>query len=120
MRSARTFVVFFTASAFAFPLAAQTQTKPQANPTLKRPAAAAATTADTKPSETSAASKLPVRRVVLYKTGVGYFEHQGAVRGAARAPAPDPPARGQSLFRTLACHLCSRIRLFPNRDPDKR
>jgi hypothetical protein len=31
-------------------------------------------------SETSAA-KLPVRRVVLYKTGVGYFEHSGQVRG---------------------------------------
>ncbi|HTU32242.1 MAG TPA: carboxypeptidase regulatory-like domain-containing protein [Candidatus Acidoferrum sp.] len=26
-------------------------------------------------------SKLPVRRVVLYKTGVGYFEHLGEVRG---------------------------------------
>ncbi len=31
-------------------------------------------------SATSAA-KLPVRRVVLYKTGVGYFEHSGQVRG---------------------------------------
>ena len=27
------------------------------------------------------ASKLPVRRVVLYKNGVGYFEHLGRVRG---------------------------------------
>src|SRR5215472_10578643 len=25
--------------------------------------------------------KLPVRRVVLYKNGVGYFEHSGRVRG---------------------------------------
>jgi hypothetical protein len=32
------------------------------------------------PSE-SAATKLPVRRVVLYKSGVGYFEHVGEVRG---------------------------------------
>ena len=35
--------------------------------------------------QTTAASQapatLPVRRVVLYKTGVGYFEHQGEVRG---------------------------------------
>ena len=30
-------------------------------------------------SETGPVS-LPVRRVVLYKTGVGYFEHQGQVR----------------------------------------
>src|SRR4051794_29860226 len=26
------------------------------------------------------ASKLPVKRVVLYKNGVGYFEHLGSVR----------------------------------------
>ncbi|NDQ58507.1 MAG: hypothetical protein GZ088_15685 [Acidipila sp.] len=32
------------------------------------------------PASTSAA-KLPVRRVVLYKNGVGYFEHLGRVRG---------------------------------------
>ncbi|MGA8145850.1 MAG: carboxypeptidase regulatory-like domain-containing protein [Candidatus Acidiferrales bacterium] len=32
-------------------------------------------------SEEQAATKLPVRRVILYKTGVGYFEHLGHVRG---------------------------------------
>src|SRR5258708_23980642 len=34
-------------------------------------------------NETSSATagKLPVRRVVLYKNGVGYFEHLGHVRG---------------------------------------
>jgi len=26
--------------------------------------------------------KLPVKRVVLYKNGLGYFEHLGNVRGA--------------------------------------
>src|ERR1700737_4601604 len=30
----------------------------------------------------SMAAKLPVRRVVLYKNGVGYFEHLGRVRGS--------------------------------------
>src|SRR3989442_14979678 len=30
----------------------------------------------------AAAAKLPVRRVVLYKNGVGYFEHLGRVRGS--------------------------------------
>jgi hypothetical protein len=30
----------------------------------------------------SSAGKLPVRRVVLYKNGVGYFEHLGRVRGS--------------------------------------
>src|SRR5947209_8399941 len=33
-------------------------------------------------AETPAAEKLPVRRVVLYKNGVGYFEHNGRVRGS--------------------------------------
>jgi hypothetical protein len=30
---------------------------------------------------TGAAARLPVRRVVLYKNGIGYFEHLGRVRG---------------------------------------
>jgi hypothetical protein len=30
----------------------------------------------------SGAAELPVRRVVLYKNGVGYFEHQGRVNGS--------------------------------------
>jgi hypothetical protein len=47
--------------------------------------------ADAKKSEAAAesrtdanlsAAKLPVRRVVLYKNGVGYFEHLGHVRGS--------------------------------------
>jgi hypothetical protein len=47
----------------------------------KAPASATATApATSTPSETTAA-KLPIRRVVLYKTGVGYFEHLGHVRG---------------------------------------
>ena len=31
---------------------------------------------------TAASARLPVRRVVLYKNGVGYFEHVGRVRGS--------------------------------------
>jgi hypothetical protein len=34
------------------------------------------------PAPVPSAASLPVRRVVLYKTGVGYFEHVGEVRGA--------------------------------------
>ncbi len=49
------------------------------------PAAKSATTA-AKPARTANAAgtgtqKLPLRRVVLYKSGVGYFEHDGQVRG---------------------------------------
>jgi hypothetical protein len=32
-------------------------------------------------SSETAAAELPIRRVVLYKNGVGYFEHQGSVNG---------------------------------------
>ncbi|MEN3339890.1 MAG: hypothetical protein V7647_3566 [Acidobacteriota bacterium] len=34
------------------------------------------------PAEAATAPSLPVRRVILYKTGVGYFEHLGKVRSA--------------------------------------
>lgn len=48
------------------------------------PSLATAQTAATAPppatAEAAAAAPLPVRRVVLYKNGVGYFEHLGAVR----------------------------------------
>src|SRR2546423_11777196 len=33
-------------------------------------------------AESAATGKLPIRRVVLYKNGVGYFEHLGRVRGS--------------------------------------
>ncbi len=48
--------------------------------TAKQAASSPATPGSHTPEE-SAAAKLPVRRVILYKTGVGYFEHLGHVRG---------------------------------------
>jgi len=67
---------------FSFP---QDQTKPAPRSAVPSPSASAAgvageTRADA--SEASSAGKLPVRRVVLYKNGVGYFEHLGRVRGS--------------------------------------
>src|SRR6202040_1177370 len=44
--------------------------------------AAAAAEARSDTSESSATGRLPVRRVVLYKNGVGFFEHLGSVRGS--------------------------------------
>jgi hypothetical protein len=38
--------------------------------------------AEAREEATPSAAKLPVRRVVLYKNGVGYFEHLGHVRGS--------------------------------------
>ena len=56
-------------------LAAQTANAPQKKPT---PAATAPTAAR------NPAIDLPVRKVVLYKNGVGYFEHAGMVSGNQR------------------------------------
>jgi hypothetical protein len=57
---------------------------PAQDPNPARPQSAAATN-DAHASEvigfSESAAKLPVRRVVLYKNGVGYFEHLGRVRG---------------------------------------
>jgi hypothetical protein len=67
------------------PMAVFAQSKPA--PADKQPvkvagAATADPAAQAEPSsEESSAAKLPVRRVILYKTGVGYFEHLGQVRG---------------------------------------
>ena len=57
----------------AAPLTAQTATHPAA-----KPASAAQSAAP------GAITDLPVRKVVLYKNGVGYFEHAGTVNGNQR------------------------------------
>jgi hypothetical protein len=46
----------------------------------EKPRVTEAATASSEASN-AAAAKLPVRRIVLYKNGVGYFEHLGHVRG---------------------------------------
>ena len=55
------------------------QAAPQASPS--KPAVRAAVSEQTTASNEPAAANLPVRRVILYKTGVGYFEHVGRVQG---------------------------------------
>ncbi|MGB8522264.1 MAG: carboxypeptidase regulatory-like domain-containing protein [Candidatus Acidiferrales bacterium] len=69
-----------TLAIFSIATPANPQSKP--NPAKSQPAAAAPTpAAQSETSEKSPSAKLPVRRVILYKTGVGYFEHLGEVRG---------------------------------------
>src|SRR5260221_4895887 len=46
-----------------------------------KPKTAEAST-DARENQSATTAKLPVRRVVLYKNGVGYFEHLGRVRGS--------------------------------------
>jgi hypothetical protein len=54
-----------------FPSSAQQQQTPQSRRTISAAS----------PGAPAAAPDLPIRRVVLYKNGVGYFEHTGRVRG---------------------------------------
>jgi hypothetical protein len=69
-------VLALPTAAAATPQSTQTHVKTQ-------PARSGTTesAAPTESAEQSAAAKLPVCRVILYKTGVGYFEHLGQVRG---------------------------------------
>src|SRR5260370_21944119 len=58
---------------------------------------------DTNPT----AAKLPVRRVVLYKNGVGYFEHLGRVRGSQGVHADFTSAQLNDVFKSLTAPALS-------------
>src|SRR5580658_11179057 len=45
--------------------------------------------------------KLPVKRVVLYKNGVGYFEHLGQVRGNQDVAIPFTSGQLNDVLKTL-------------------
>jgi len=61
------------------------------------PAAAAEARQDANP----APAKLPVRRVVLYKNGVGYFEHLGHVRGSQEVHVDFTSAQLNDVLKSL-------------------
>ncbi|HXJ13826.1 MAG TPA: carboxypeptidase regulatory-like domain-containing protein, partial [Candidatus Limnocylindrales bacterium] len=63
---------------FLFSLPAFAQTKSAAPPPAKTPPP----TAESHSPTSVTPSKLPVRRVVLYKNGIGFFEHLGSVHGS--------------------------------------
>lgn len=67
-------------------LAAHAIAAPQNSQSSRENRTATASANATPPAQVGTSAKtpstgLPVRRVVLYKTGVGYFEHQGQVQG---------------------------------------
>lgn len=68
-----TFALIF--ASFASPLAAAQKTLAASLPTEKAISAASST-------DFTSFSRLPVKRVVLYKNGIGYFEHMARVRGS--------------------------------------
>jgi len=49
-----------------------------------------------------AAADLPIRRVVLYKNGVGYFEHQGRVTGSQELNIRFTTAQLNDVLKSLA------------------
>ena len=71
----------FFLAAFTLTLAAQSAAGPTAKSKAPAPAAGAAAAGQPLPSTIK---DLPVRKVVLYKNGVGYFEHAGTVSGNQR------------------------------------
>lgn len=52
-------------------------------------------------ADTTAGEKLPVRRVVLYKNGVGYFEHTGSVRGSQELKIDFTSAQLNDVLKSL-------------------
>src|SRR6267378_4867150 len=74
---------------------AQEKTAPAAKP--RTGAAASAARESANPS----AAKLPVRRVVLYKNGVGYFEHLGHVRGSQDVHVDFTSAQLNDVLKSL-------------------
>jgi len=61
----------------------------------------AGTASEARESASPAAAKLPVRRVVLYKNGVGYFEHLGHVRGSQDVHVDFTSAQLNDVLKSL-------------------
>ena len=53
-------------------------------------------------SATETAAELPIHRVVLYKNGVGYFEHQGRVTGSQELNIRFTTAQLNDVLKSLA------------------
>ncbi len=53
-------------------------------------------------TSTETAAELPIRRVVLYKNGVGYFEHQGRVTGSQELNIRFTTAQLNDVLKSLA------------------
>jgi hypothetical protein len=75
----RRILALFSLAAFTLPLAAQSAAGPTAKST-----ASISQIQSAPPQGASTIKDLPVRKVVLYKNGVGYFEHAGTVSGNQR------------------------------------
>ena len=91
----RVLLVLCLCSFFCWSIRAQEKTAPNTKPKVSE--AAMAARQDANPS----AAKLPVRRVVLYKNGVGYFEHLGHVRGSQEVHVDFTSAQLNDVLKSL-------------------
>jgi hypothetical protein len=73
----------------------------QEKPAVTTKAPSAETAAAARESANASAAKLPVRRVVLYKNGVGYFEHLGRVRGSQEVHVDFTSAQLNDVLKSL-------------------
>jgi len=67
---------------------------------------------ESRESANSTAAKLPVRRVVLYKNGVGYLEHLGHVRGSQDVHVDFTSAQLNDVLKSLTVLDLSGGRIF--------
>ena len=90
----RTLVIAFCFAASVIAITAQTPTRNAVKP---KPAAPAVAAVATPPF----IKDLPVRKVVLYKNGVGYFEHSGTVTGNQRVAVDFTSAQLNDVLQSL-------------------
>jgi hypothetical protein len=57
---------------------------------------------EAQPPRTEGSRDLPVRRVVLYKSGIGFFEHVGRVSGTERLTIPFTSPQLDDVLKTLS------------------
>ncbi len=89
----RVLPVLYLCLSFCISISAQEKPVTTTKPASTAPAASDGTN--------SSAAKLPVRRVVLYKNGVGYFEHLGHVRGSQDVHVDFTSAQLNDVLKSL-------------------
>jgi hypothetical protein len=104
MRGLRTIALFstiFAASTFAQPQAASNTSAPKTSVSEAKALPRPPSRSQVNPPTDSASAKLPVRRVVLYKAGVGYFEHVGQVTGDQAVPIDFTTSQLNDVLQSL-------------------
>jgi hypothetical protein len=82
-------------SFFCWSILAQEKTAPNTKAKISEAAL------ETRQVASPSAARLPVRRVVLYKNGVGYFEHLGRVRGSQEVHVDFTSAQLNDVLKSL-------------------